>query len=131
MTLFEERCKRLVQRATDTHLSLIARSSFHQTTHIVSRAVSMPTTPNHAYKMRDHADEYFLEQVMVAFEVDQNPYLDRRDIREVFPKKWDDMLWCIWWWANGEDKARAKMERWRQEPLPEFSNPAGVHMGNI
>jgi hypothetical protein len=23
-------------------------------------------------------------------------------------------LWSIWWWANGGDKARAKMERWRE-----------------
>jgi hypothetical protein len=67
--------------------------------------------------MRDHANAYFLDRAMVAFEVHENPSLGLGNIREVFPSNWDDTMWCIWWWANSENKARAKIERWRKEPV--------------
>ncbi|KAF1915161.1 hypothetical protein BDU57DRAFT_498901 [Ampelomyces quisqualis] len=117
MTLFDPRCHRLISRRTATHLNLIARSSFHQTTHTVSPTVRMPMSPNHAYNMRDHAAEYFLEQVLVAFDMYANPDPELGDVRECFKKRWDDKLWEVWWWAGGEDKARAKMERWRKEEV--------------
>jgi hypothetical protein len=66
--------------------------------------------------MRDHASDYYLDRAMVAFEVDEVKDDERlTKIRKVFPKEWDDAMWCIWWWANSEDKARSKMERWREK----------------
>jgi hypothetical protein len=117
LNFFDERCKRLLQQASLTHLNLIARSSFHQTRHITSPLVVAPSSPTKAYTMHDHADVYFLDRAMLAFEVHENPSLGLRNIREVFPSNWDDTMWCIWWWANSEHKARAKMERWRKRPL--------------
>jgi hypothetical protein len=36
-------------------------------------------------------------------------------MREVFGEKWGVEMWSVWWWANSEEKARAKIERWRRE----------------
>jgi hypothetical protein len=64
--------------------------------------------------LRDHASDYFIDRALVAFEMHESPGEERRDIREAFAENWDDMLWCVWWWANSEEKARALMERWRE-----------------
>jgi hypothetical protein len=117
LNFFDERCKRLLQQVSLTHLNVIARSSFHQTRHNTSPPVNAPSSPTEAYTMRDHANAYFLDRAMVAFEVHENPSSRLRNIRDVFPGNWDDAMWCIWWWANSENKARAKMERWRKAPV--------------
>jgi hypothetical protein len=71
---------------------------------------------NGPFEFRDHAAYYFFDRAMVAFEMQQRNGKDTGEIREVFPRKCEDELWSVWWWANSEDKARAKMERWRQQP---------------
>jgi hypothetical protein len=115
LNLFDEGIKRLIRRASETQLNLIARSSFHQKSDTRSPTVSSPRG-NDAYIMRDHASDYYLDRAMVAFEKFENRASDLQSIREVFPRKWEDTLWSVWWWANSEDKARVKMERWREEP---------------
>jgi hypothetical protein len=115
LNLFDESSKRLIRRASENHLNLIARSSFHQKSDTRSQTVNSPRA-NDAYLMDDHASDYYFDRAMVAFEKFENHASDLQCIREVFPRKWEDTLWSIFWWANSEDKARTKMERWREEP---------------
>jgi len=112
--VLDDRYKSLILRASLTHLNVIARSSFHQTRYTVSPTITSPTSEQ-AYTLRDHANYHFLDRALVAFELYENPAKELKDIRKVFPRMWDNNLWSVWWWANSEDKARAKMERWRQE----------------
>ena len=125
LDLFNDNYKRLVLRASLTHFNLIARSSFHQTSQIRSPLITEPT-PTDAYTMRDHASDFYLDRAMVAFEKFERRDSQLASIREVFPRKWDDALWSVWWWANSEDKARAKMERWREVPLGELHTNGGT-----
>jgi hypothetical protein len=64
--------------------------------------------------MRDHACHYYLDTALVAFERNENRDQGLINIRDVFPKMQSKILWTVWWWANSEDKAKAKMERWRE-----------------
>jgi hypothetical protein len=91
----------IIERRTCTHLNLIARLSFHQTTVTVAPNIRIPVNANNAYKMRDHAAEYFLEKVLVAFDVRANPDPRLRDVKECSKEKWDNALWGVWWWAEG------------------------------
>ncbi|KAH3906174.1 hypothetical protein HBH56_209480 [Parastagonospora nodorum] len=116
LDLFDDNYKQLVLRASLTHLNLIARASFHQTSQIRSPLITAPTSTD-AYTIRDHASDFFFDRVTVAFEKFESRDSQLLSIREVFPRKWEDALWSVWWWANSEDKARAKMERWREVPV--------------
>tara|TARA_R110002003_G_scaffold32_7_gene1960 strand:+ start:16645 stop:17268 length:624 start_codon:yes stop_codon:yes gene_type:complete len=115
--LCDERYKRTLLRASLTHLNLIARSSFHQTRATVSPTVTAPADEQ-LYDLRDHANHYFLDSVLVEFERYEKKATGdgkkRDNIRSVFETRWENVLWSVWWWANSEDKARAKMERWRE-----------------
>jgi hypothetical protein len=115
-SLWDERYRSLLIRASVAHLNLIARSSFHQVATNVSPAIHGPRGAQ-IYKLRDHAYHYLLDRALVAFELHENKGPTLRGIREVFPNKWADGSWSVWWWAGSEEKARAKMERWRQEPF--------------
>lgn len=130
LNLLDERNKRLILRASLTHLNLIARSSFHQKSDARSPIVSAPP-PNDAYTMRDHANDYYLDRAMVAFEKFESHAPGLQSIREVFPTKWEDTLWSVWWWANSEDKARAKMERWREQPVASSTTASSAAAGRV
>ncbi|KAH7385768.1 hypothetical protein BKA66DRAFT_415912 [Pyrenochaeta sp. MPI-SDFR-AT-0127] len=104
----------LLQRTSLTHLSLINRSSFHQTRFNMSQNVIIAPAPGQPlYTLQDHAGKYFADRVMVAFELHECQSNQLRDIRDVFPKRWGSIMWAVWWWANSEEKARAKLELWR------------------
>ncbi|KAH7095508.1 hypothetical protein FB567DRAFT_460445 [Paraphoma chrysanthemicola] len=109
--------RRYLRSTSLNHLNIIARSSFHQTRRNVSPVMPSPLD-GQLYNLRDHANHHFLDSVLVEFErYERKQSQDGKklaDIRGVFESKWEDGLWSIWWWANGEDKARAKMERWRE-----------------
>lgn len=111
-SLTDHRYKSLILRASLTHLNVIARSSFHQTSVSRSGPVNAPVE-NELYAIKDHANHYFLDRALVAFEKHENADKNLRSIREVMAEKWDNQLWSIWWWGNSEDKVRAKLERWR------------------
>jgi hypothetical protein len=110
--MFDDRYKGTLQRAALTHINLIARSSFHQTPDSVSPIIRAPSVAAKSYVLDDHASDYFLDRALAAFEMYETPG-EKRCIREAFVEYGDDMLWVVWWFANSEDKARAKMERWR------------------
>ncbi|KAF1840716.1 uncharacterized protein K460DRAFT_370681 [Cucurbitaria berberidis CBS 394.84] len=113
--LCDNRYKSLIQRASLIHLSLIIRSSFHQTQDDMSQnRLTAPALSQAPYDLKDHARQYFTERAMVAFELYEQRSSGLRNIRDGFWKVWDRVLWSVWWWANSEEKARAKMERWRQ-----------------
>lgn len=107
--------QRIIQHASLTHLNIIARSSFHQTQQTRSPPVNEPAN-DQLYALKDHANSYFLDRALVAFELHENPEKELRNIRDVFQKVWGDHMWSVWWWANSEDKVRAKIERWRGKP---------------
>lgn len=64
--------------------------------------------------MPDHAAYYFLDRALVAFELYEKKDDGLINMRNAFRKRQGKMLWSVWWWANSEDTARAKMERWRE-----------------
>jgi hypothetical protein len=115
--LCDDRYKRLLQRASITHLSLITRSSFHQSPYNTSQmAISPPTLDEALFNMPDHAKRYFADKAMTAFELNEcQPRA--KTFRTVFAQTWKDIQWSVWWWANSEDKARMHLERWKAEAL--------------
>jgi hypothetical protein len=81
----------------------------------MSPAITAPVS-THPFDLSDHAAWHYFDRAMVAFELEEqrgNRWL--RDVREVFGEKWGVEMWSVWWWANSEEKARAKIERWRRE----------------
>lgn len=115
--LQDARYRRYLRSTSLTHLNIIARSSFHQTRSNTSPVIVLPADAQ-LHIVRDHANHHFLDSVLVEFErYEKKEGQDGKklaDMRTVFETKWEDGLWSVWWWANGEDKARAKMERWRE-----------------
>ncbi|KAH7085860.1 hypothetical protein BKA63DRAFT_28053 [Paraphoma chrysanthemicola] len=115
--LQDARQRRYLRSTSLNHLNIIARSSFHQTRQSVSPVMLTPVD-GHLFTLRDHANHHLLDSVLVEFErFERKQSKDGKelaDMRGVFESKWEDGLWSVWWWANGEDKARAKMERWRE-----------------
>jgi hypothetical protein len=110
----DDRYKRLLQRASITHLSLIARSCFHQTPHNMSQVpISPPSLGQGLFQMPDHAKRYFADKAMTAFELQERRQTSAKDFRTVFPTVWKNVQWSVWWWAGSEEKARMKMERWK------------------
>ncbi|KAF1936566.1 hypothetical protein EJ02DRAFT_438469 [Clathrospora elynae] len=111
--LYDDRYKRIFQRTSNHHLSLITHSSFHQTQSLMTILINSPTSAQALYALPDHAKKYFADKAMLAFEMYESWQEGAKKIRIMFPEKWHKMLWSVWWWANSEGKARAKMERWR------------------
>ncbi|KAF7676764.1 hypothetical protein GT037_004976 [Alternaria burnsii] len=102
------------QRTSIAHLTLITRSSFHQTSHDMSQGGISPSALGEAlFKVPDHARRYLADRVLVAFEKDEVRERGKREIRGVWGKKWSIVGWAVWWWAGSEEKARMKMERLR------------------
>lgn len=72
-------------------------------------------------RMRDLLNDWLIEKILGRFECDARPsrmvaadMVGVKDIEAVFRRRWRRAAWSVWWWANGEEKARAKMERWRE-----------------
>jgi len=76
--------------------------------------IRAPALGEALFKVPDHAKRYFYDRAMVAFEMWETKRTGFRDIRTAFPKAWEQIRWCIWWWAGSEEKARMKMERLRE-----------------
>ena len=113
--LCNETNKAHIQHMSTRHLTLITRSSFHQSRYDMSQGlIHAPALGEALFRVPDHAKRYFYDRAMVAFEMWETKRAGLKDIRTVFPKKWEDIRWCIWWWAGSEEKARMKMERLRE-----------------
>ena len=113
--LCNETNKAHIQHMSTRHLTLITRSSFHQSRYDMSQGlIHAPALGQALFRVPDHAKRYFYDRAMVAFEMWETKRTGLKDIRTVFPKKWEEIRWCIWWWAGSEEKARMKMERLRE-----------------
>jgi hypothetical protein len=84
----------------------------------VTQTATRPTThhfltpPQGLYQLLDHLDAWLKGRCTTEFDLYARP--GRQDINNVFNDKFnEDVRWQIWWWANSEEKARMKMERWR------------------
>ncbi|KAG9186713.1 hypothetical protein G6011_09821 [Alternaria panax] len=106
-------CSRLkpsFQRTSLSHLTLVTRSSFHQTHNNMSQGGISPSLLGEAlFRVPDHAGRWYKERVLVAFEKEEV----RKGIRGVWAKRWEEVRWGVWWWAGSGEKARMKMERMR------------------
>ena len=89
------------------------RASFHQTHYIGSPAIVDPAE-GQLFDFRDHANDFYRDRAITAFEMYEAKGQGLKDIRDVFGEKWDEVLWKVWWWAGSGEKARAQLERWRQ-----------------
>lgn len=64
------------------------------------------------YPIGDLLDAWLNERCITQFDLYAKP--GRQDISNIFNDKFKEHVrWQIWWWANSEEKARMKMERWR------------------
>ena len=92
-------------RLLDAHVSLINRA-FRQSVLNSSR-------------IQDSAKRYFIDSAVAAIEKDENFMENSKSARDIFGGKWQRHgLWSVWWWANSEDKARAIISRWTENPNP-------------
>jgi hypothetical protein len=113
--LCSESHKMSFQHTSTAHLTFITRSSFHQTSQNTSQGGISPSTLGEAlFRVPDHAKRYFADRALVAFERLEVKRSEAREIRSVFPQAWEEIRWCVWWWAGSEEKARMKMERLRE-----------------
>ncbi|KAH9870756.1 hypothetical protein IAQ61_006234 [Plenodomus lingam] len=76
-----------LNRRVQAHLSLILRSSYLQSRYSRRVQVLGTSAPSQLY---------------------------RSFLRNIFQKFWNETPWSTWWWVNSEEKARAKMERWKE-----------------
>lgn len=92
-------------------LGLIQRSTVAQTSiDPVRDAVSNPHKG--LFSLQDRLDDWLKDRCQKEF--DRSARRDRLDVDGMFEECWKrDVRWQVWWWANSEEKARMKMERWR------------------
>jgi len=113
--LCSQRWKRPIQQNSLAHLSVINRSSFHQTSHTNSQyAIQPPTLGQALLRLPDHASRYFASQAISEFQKGEIWREGMKNTNTTFREYWMGKTWIVWWWASSEDKARMKMERLRQ-----------------
>jgi hypothetical protein len=92
------------------HMRVIQRATFAQSYRAPVPAV-LPRTARSLYTVFDLGD-WLEDRVRIAFDLQAND--GKPDIMTVLHKRLrGEVRWGVWWWANSEDKARMKMERWR------------------
>lgn len=76
-------------------------------------------TPSGLLSAMDESGAYFREAIMTRFLKGAHQglrgQLESRNEGLRCKEQWDKVWWEVWWWANSEDKARAKIERWMKE----------------
>ncbi|KAH7559426.1 hypothetical protein BM1_04363 [Bipolaris maydis] len=119
MDLFHKDMAPMALRVCIRHLQRIGRSSIHEDVNHLGRVQNMaqfwynPLVPR-LLDIPDWAMTYLVHGVICEFEKDKSCQEGLVDMKSVFEKKWKEVQWEVWWWANNDDKARMKMERWRQ-----------------
>jgi hypothetical protein len=64
-------------------------------------------------KSKDITEHCLKDAVKLAMDRYCRP--DSPDTRAKFDSRWaEEVRWKVWWWANSEDKARMKMNRWME-----------------
>jgi hypothetical protein len=116
----------LVMRQAVSHLNLLGRATIYQSADDPNKiwAIAPRGRPN--FDLEDDLSNWLRKKALERFGMwarEDNNTRGRgslvKPIEDVFHKKWNDIWWECWWWANSEDKAGAKMERWRRvEPVP-------------
>ncbi|KAF1956285.1 hypothetical protein CC80DRAFT_413970 [Byssothecium circinans] len=105
---------RVLMRNSVIHLNIIGRATIHQSeASINSHWVSNPS-PTGLFNVVDDMSSWLKEKALVNFDLQSEYHPVARDIAAVFDKEWKKVWWNVWQWANSEDKASAKMERWRR-----------------
>ncbi|KAE8850294.1 hypothetical protein PTNB85_00710 [Pyrenophora teres f. teres] len=114
VSLCDESYQESFQIMSQYCLSVICRSSIlSERQRAVLRPIGLPALGKGLFRVvADYTRMYLSERAMVAFEMHESRREDMRVVRTAFPREWKHMQWSIWWWANSEDKARMKMERW-------------------
>lgn len=102
----------LLDNAT-IQLDIIQRASFHQSIFQMSPPVATPPR-NRFFDIRDDAEFHYHDRASTEFELHESKKSGLTNVRKIFNSIWEDKLWSVWWWAGGEDKTRALVERWRE-----------------
>jgi hypothetical protein len=64
----------------------------------------------------DYLVPVFHQRILTEFDLYARP--GRPDLALCFYENWKiSARWGIWWWASSEEKARMKLERWREERM--------------
>ncbi|KAF2869694.1 hypothetical protein BDV95DRAFT_576059 [Massariosphaeria phaeospora] len=94
-------------------LRLFERSTITQTARSPAPAYARRVPTGSLYCVNECLDEYLKQRVHSLYMRRGEGLLE---VTDIFDKHWPIVRWMIWWWANSEDKARMKMERWREAP---------------
>ena len=132
MSFDDVKCNDTLIRLLNTHISLINCSSFARTqanNHNHAFRRSLPTSSS----ITDLASSYYVDAAVAAIEKGDS-YKGTRSAREIITGRWQRRgMWSVWWWANSEDKARAIIARWGEEPTPpsmqEIEQSSGLPVG--
>ncbi|KAF2002892.1 hypothetical protein P154DRAFT_461872, partial [Amniculicola lignicola CBS 123094] len=106
-----------------THINIIQRASpsrtFHSPPRLLRNNPGRHPQASSLFNIEDTLEDWLEEQCLVEFDKYARRGKERRDIRHAWEGSWveDGIRWEVWWWAGGEDKARAKMERWVEEMI--------------
>lgn len=89
-------------------LNIIARASINQNDrHLQSHQVVQPD-PKALYKIVDDSAAYFEKKALSAWRASLST-----EQLNAWRVEWGETWWTVWWWANSEEKARAKLDRWK------------------
>ncbi|EOA82088.1 hypothetical protein ACJQWK_05228 [Exserohilum turcicum] len=112
--LWDNGQKRLLLQVSLSQLRAMDQASFHQSRYCMSELRVYQQLPDYfLLTMTDYAKYFFIDQALVEFERYESDREGLEDIRVAFRMQWTGTQWTIWWWANSEEKARMKLERWR------------------
>ena len=101
------------------HLNVISYTTINQS--VVSPFTRwVAQTPSGLFPAIDESGAYFREAIVAKFIIgvqcdiqhDIRRQIASGDMKLKCQENWAQVWWEVWWWANGEDKARAKIERW-------------------
>ncbi|PSN73189.1 hypothetical protein BS50DRAFT_483486 [Corynespora cassiicola Philippines] len=103
------------------HLTVIARAFLSLTSDQSTRRANMSQVAVPCFAFEDHTYSWLMERVLKVFDEEARPkdfelpgHLPLTNSSGMLDNGWKDCMWAIWWWAGSEEKARAKMERWRE-----------------
>ncbi|KAF2636981.1 hypothetical protein P280DRAFT_472500 [Massarina eburnea CBS 473.64] len=110
--------KRLLMRNSINHLNIIGRASIKQSEMYPNSHWFTRANGTDLFDIVDDMSTWLREKALVRFDMHSKRLAARdwtkiKGIKTVFAYEWERVWWRIWWWANSEDKAVAKMERWR------------------
>ncbi|KAF1972866.1 hypothetical protein BU23DRAFT_554710 [Bimuria novae-zelandiae CBS 107.79] len=113
---YDESRVRSLENHAILELNTIVRATINQSEEKPFISWVTPSGSDWLFCAIDESATYFSRAIMTRFEADMKKDFHTvkrlETIIESQREEWNKVWWEVWWWANSEDKARVKIERW-------------------